>query len=705
MARESVAVSDRRKSLLKFNYFIGLAALIALGITAYRALPPSHVTIATGPVGGSYYEDAEKYKQILKKEGITLDLEPVPSSLDIVNHVEAHTDGVELGFVAGHLDATDYPNTFSLGAIEQQPLFIFVQSKLGAMGTPDRLRGHRLVMPPERSVTSQAALALLAQYDVTPANTSITFLPISKAVAALRGGGFDAGFFMLDPQDEFITTLAADSNLTLAELRDTLTLSRLDPSLHPVVLPHGVFNLEADNPPQDVHMLAATINVVARKDAPQAIVYRLLQAMEDSHRGSSLINDAGTFPNLVDIALPAHPLALDYQKNGMPWAYQNLPRWLAPLANSYLIIGLVFVVLVELWSSILYFMELIDFLFVHFWLRVLLRIEHRARRGHALRPADIKLVDIAESALLKTDRRRRSEELIGRIRAARGPSAGHRPMTHLAPIISWLIMPLVGARPHGLAGWAAWHGRLMVLSWSILIPSGVLIARYGKITAKQDWPAVLDNRLWWDWHRRLQYAGLGLAFMALVICVIHARLITRLDVIHACMGWSVMALGVSQAASAMFRGTKGGPTGERAPVGDWRGDHYDMTTRRVIFEYVHKIGGSIAVLLAACTVILGLFVADAPRWMLIVILGWWAVLAAAATTLQRRGRCIDTYQAIWGPDPIHPGNRPPTHRHRRAPLEAAKRVSAPGELEEIADSVIDPFRRRPGRIGRDDRGR
>ena len=25
--------------------------------------------------------------------------------------------------------------------------------------------------------------------------------------------------------------------------------------------------------------------------------------------------------------------------------------------------------------------------------------------------------------------------------------------------------------------------------------------------------------------------------------------------------------------------------------------------------------------------------------------------------LQRQGRCIDTYQAIWGPDPRHPGNR------------------------------------------------
>jgi hypothetical protein len=34
-------------------------------------------------------------------------------------------------------------------------------------------------------------------------------------------------------------------------------------------------------------------------------------------------------------------------------------------------------------------------------------------------------------------------------------------------------------------------------------------------------------------------------------------------------------------------------------------------------------------------------------------------LGAAFARWQRAGRCIDTYQAIWGPDPAHPGNRRP----------------------------------------------
>jgi TRAP-type uncharacterized transport system substrate-binding protein len=414
--RTGAVVSQSARNL---NYVVGVLVLVALVVAAYRVLPPSRVVIATGPVGGSYYENAERYRLALRKEGINLVLKPVPNSLDIINYVESGTGGVQLGFVARPMDGPEYRHSFALGAIEQQPLFIFVRSKLGPMTSPDGLRGHRIVMPPQRSDTSQAALRLLSEYDVNPGNTSIAFLPIAQAVAALREGVFDAGFFMLDPQDEFITALAGDSNLRLMSLADTLTLSRLDPALHPLTLPRGIFDLENHIPPQDVSMVAATITVVARKHLSQAVVYMLLRALEEAHRGSSLINDAGTFPNLVDVALPPDPRALNYEKNGLPWAYENLPLWMASLVNSYLVIGLIFLVLIEMWTTFVYSMELVDFLFVHFWLRVLSGIEQRARKGHVLRPLDIKLVELAERALLKSDRRRRSEELIGRIRATR----------------------------------------------------------------------------------------------------------------------------------------------------------------------------------------------------------------------------------------------------------------------------------------------
>lgn len=69
-----------------------------------------------------------------------------------------------------------------------------------------------------------------------------------------------------------------------------------------------------------------------------------------------------------------------------------------------------------------------------------------------------------------------------------------------------------------------------------------------------------------------------------------------------------------------------------------------------------QVSGLAFHLVSAITIVLGLTVADAPRWMVLMLVTWWMGLAVAFVRWQRQGRCIDTYQAIWGPDPLHPGN-------------------------------------------------
>ncbi|MCV0428018.1 MAG: hypothetical protein K5905_21385, partial [Roseibium sp.] len=105
-----------------------------------------------------------------------------------------------------------------------------------------------------------------------------------------------------------------------------------------------------------------------------------------------------------------------------------------------------------------------------------------------------------------------------------------------------------------------------------------------------------------------------------------------------------------------LRGTKGGPTDVR-PDGSLRGDHYDMTPRRLVFETFHKSFGYLALILMVGAIATGLWTANAPNWMWIFLVGWWGALAGISGYLQARGRAVDTYQAIWGPDSIHPGNR------------------------------------------------
>jgi hypothetical protein len=222
----------------------------------------------------------------------------------------------------------------------------------------------------------------------------------------------------------------------------------------------------------------------------------------------------------------------------------------------------------------------------------------------------------------------------------------------ISAAIQWLLSPISGASTHHLEEWVVWHARLMVLAWAILLPLGVIAARYYKVTRNQDWPRVLDNRAWWHAHRGLQYSGVVLMLVGAYLAWQQSSSTTLAAQVHGYLGWGITALGILQTLSAWFRGSKGGPTEP-----EMRGDHYDMTAHRLAFEWLHKTCGWLAVGAAVITIALGLWIADAPRWMPLVLAIWWVGLIAWAIRLERAGRAIDTYQAIWGPDLKHPGNQ------------------------------------------------
>ena len=215
----------------------------------------------------------------------------------------------------------------------------------------------------------------------------------------------------------------------------------------------------------------------------------------------------------------------------------------------------------------------------------------------------------------------------------------------------WLFSPLSGAVSHEIAPWATWHARCMVLAWAVLLPLGALVARFYKVTPRQAWPRELDNRAWWHAHRALQWGGVAALTLGAALAWDQGQGGSDAARWHAAAGWALCIAGWAQIAGALLRGSKGGPTEPQL-----RGDHYDMTPWRRTFERLHKGLGWLAVGVSAWVIVLGLVVADAPRWMLVVLCVWWFVLALMFAVLQARGRCIDTYQAIWGPDPSHPGN-------------------------------------------------
>lgn len=245
---------------------------------------------------------------------------------------------------------------------------------------------------------------------------------------------------------------------------------------------------------------------------------------------------------------------------------------------------------------------------------------------------------------------------------------------------SWLALPISGSTTHALEPWLYWHARLMVLAWGVLLPCGALVARYFKVLPGQLWPEALDNKWWWHAHRTWQWAGMVLASVGAYLVCAHlpapsVSLISSPGVppsalagVHSGLGWALLVAGWLQILGGLLRGSKGGPTGSKL-----HGDHYDMSPRRQWFERIHKSLGWLALLAAILAMGLGLVLVDAPRWMPLLLALWWTGLCVLAWHWQRQGRCLDTYQAIWGPDLQHPGNqRPPIGWGIHRPFETPK---------------------------------
>ncbi len=221
--------------------------------------------------------------------------------------------------------------------------------------------------------------------------------------------------------------------------------------------------------------------------------------------------------------------------------------------------------------------------------------------------------------------------------------------------MEWLFAPIDASRAHDVGMHLSWHARAMVLAWGVCVPLGVMAARYFKVLPRQDWPNELDNRVWWWAHRGAQYTALvlmGIGLWLILGTSTSADSLTDMAWVHRLIGWAVIALAVNQYLSGWFRGSKGGPTDRSI-----RGDHYDMTPRRIRFERLHKTSGYSAITLAALAILTGMWQANAPIWMWLAVLGWWACLIIFIIAVAQHIRRVTTYEAIWGPASEHPGNQ------------------------------------------------
>jgi TRAP-type uncharacterized transport system substrate-binding protein len=352
---------EHARDFIAQYWLVLFATVIAIGFgfKFVNPAPPATIEISTGSDEGAFNVVAERYREVLARDGVKLVLRRSTGSPQNLTRLLDDNSGISAGFLQGGLvsDGTAPEiahRLLSLGGLYYEPLWIFVRAtpattpashKPGKSEVPRpapsrlaQLKGLRIAAGAPGGGTRTLALRLLTPSGVTETNSALLPLAGQDAATGLLEGSVDAAVFLTTLDTAYIQQLLATPGIALMNLDQSAALVRNFPFLHPLTLPHGSFDLERNLPSEDVRLLAPTVKLVVRADLHPAHVTLLLKAASEIHGNANLLQKEHEFPLGSDTEVPLSPDAQRFYKSGPPFLQKYLPFWIATWVDRMFVI-------------------------------------------------------------------------------------------------------------------------------------------------------------------------------------------------------------------------------------------------------------------------------------------------------------------------------------------------------------------------------
>ena len=312
-----------------------LLGCIALFVTYQfvEPAPPDRFTIATGGQNGAYQAYAQRFRDILARDGITLELRHTAGSVENIALLESPDSGVDVAFVQGGTGeyATSESLT-SLASLYYEPLWVFLNKKTTFTNLSD-IDGKRISMGPQGSGTRALVMDLMDDAGVDETTLTISELSGKEAVAELEKGSLDMMMLVASPESELVQDLMHSDDVVLLGFPRAEAYTRRHRYLSKLTLPEGAMDLSANLPSHNVGLLAPTANLVVNERLHPALVDLLLEAAAEVHSEGGLFEQAGAFPSPRFLVFPLNEQARRYFVSGPPFLRRTLPFWAATLID------------------------------------------------------------------------------------------------------------------------------------------------------------------------------------------------------------------------------------------------------------------------------------------------------------------------------------------------------------------------------------
>jgi TRAP transporter TAXI family solute receptor len=308
-------------------------------------LPPRHIVIASGAESGVYYRYALRYKAVLAREGLAVDVRVTAGAADNLRLLLDPKSGVDVAFMQGGVaSAPEADNLVMLASLYYEPLWIFYRDS-ATLTQIKELYGKRIAIGTmgsgTRSLVTQlfAANGLTMAGDIGRGNTNIVALGGDDALQALQAGDVDAALYVGGADTPTIQKALHDPAIKLMNLAHVDAYPRRLPFLTKLTLPYGTIDLEANIPDQDVAMIGTNAMLVARDGLHPAVINLLLDAARDMHGRQGYFEAAGEFPRTAQVDdIAVSPSADQHKRFGPSFLYHYLPFWLAAFVERAIIV-------------------------------------------------------------------------------------------------------------------------------------------------------------------------------------------------------------------------------------------------------------------------------------------------------------------------------------------------------------------------------
>ncbi|MFO1315032.1 MAG: TAXI family TRAP transporter solute-binding subunit [Burkholderiales bacterium] len=329
-----------RRDLLRtaLPFAVAIAAALWVSFHFLQPVPPRRIVLAAGPPGGLYHLHALRYRELLAREGVTVEVRETQGAGQNYALLLDRKSGVDIAFLQGGI--AQFPEAdrlVMLASLYFEPLWIFYRGD-AELTRLNQLRGKRITVGMQGSGTRALVVPLLAANGVGADDATLIEANGEAALDLVAAGRADAALLVGGTSMPLIQRGLRNPAFRLMSFARAEAYERRFPYLSRLTLPGGAVDLVRDIPEQNVSLVATKAMLAAHDDFHPALVNLLLEVVRDVHDDQGYFEKAGEFPGTRQVDLPVSPDAVRHDRFGRSFLYRELPFWVAAFVERTIIL-------------------------------------------------------------------------------------------------------------------------------------------------------------------------------------------------------------------------------------------------------------------------------------------------------------------------------------------------------------------------------